>query len=80
MKKNVPSKTQKIVVPAAELDDFDSLEAKIRGEEILLGEEYRKAKEERAIKEELKEHELTKRLKQLKEAIHNPSTRRKPKR
>ncbi|PWT90026.1 MAG: hypothetical protein C5B54_07915 [Acidobacteria bacterium] len=59
--------------PSDDLDDFDSLEARIRGEEILLSEEYRKTKEQRAVTEELKDQEINKRLKELKESIHRRS-------
>jgi len=48
-------------------DDFDSIEAKIRGEEILVEEETKRMKERRAVDEEFKKLEVEKRLRDLKE-------------
>jgi hypothetical protein len=56
-------------------DDFDALEAKIRGEEILSQEEAKLLKERRAVDEEFKKLEVEKRLKDLKES--KPSKKRK---
>lgn len=56
-------------------DDFDSIEAKIRGEEILIQEEAKLLKERRAVDEAFKKQEVERRLKELKES--KPSKKRK---
>ena len=58
-----------------DFDDFDSIEAKIRGEEILTQEEAKSLKERRAVDEEFKKLEVERRLKNLKES--KPSKKRK---
>jgi hypothetical protein len=49
--------------------DFDSLEEKIRGDEIMGNEEYKKIKEERERKKKLDENEVDQRLEELKKKI-----------
>ncbi len=49
--------------------DFDSLEERIRGDEIMRNEEYKKMKEEREVKKQLDEGEVDKRLAELKKKI-----------
>ena len=49
--------------------DFDSLEEKIRGDEIMGNEEYKKIKEEREIKKKLDDSEVDRRLEDLKKKI-----------
>jgi hypothetical protein len=49
--------------------DFDSLEEKIRGDEFLTNEEFKKAKEEREVKKKIDEFEVNKRLEELKKKI-----------
>jgi hypothetical protein len=49
--------------------DFDSLEEKIRGDEIMQNEEYKKIKEEREIKKKLDDSEVNRRLEELKKKV-----------
>jgi hypothetical protein len=49
--------------------DFDSLEEKIRGEEILLEHEGKLAKEDQEVKKKLNDTEIDRRLKALREKI-----------
>lgn len=49
--------------------DFDSLEEGIRGDEILMNEEYKKIKEERDVKKKLDDSEVDRRLEELKKKI-----------
>jgi hypothetical protein len=52
--------------------DFESLEEKIRGEEILLESELKLTKEEREVKKKLDSIEIDRRLKALREKIKPP--------
>ena len=56
-------------VPGTNDWDFDSLEEKIRGEEILLEAEQKLAKEEIEVKKKLDKSELDRRLEALREKI-----------
>jgi hypothetical protein len=56
-------------VPGTNDWDFDSLEEKIRGEEVLLEAEQKLAKEERAVKKELDNSEIDRRLEALRNKI-----------
>lgn len=49
--------------------DFDSLEEKIRGDEIMQNEEFKKIKEEREVKKKLDEGEVDRRLEELKKKV-----------
>jgi hypothetical protein len=49
--------------------DFDSLEEKIRGDEIMQNEEFKKIKEEREVKKKLDDGEVDRRLEELKKKI-----------
>ena len=62
-------KKKSYLPPELPSDDFsfDALEAKIRGEEVLNREEAHREKEERAIAKALKEQEVERRLRELKE-------------
>lgn len=57
--------------PATALDhlDFDSLEEKIRGEEILIEGETRSQREARDIKKKLEKTEIDRRLEELRKKI-----------
>jgi hypothetical protein len=52
--------------------DFDSLEEKIRGEEIILAAEQKLSKEENDIRKKLNETEIDRRLKSLRDKIKPP--------
>ena len=49
--------------------DFDSLEEKIRGDEVLLNEEHKKIKEEQEIKKALDKGEVDRRLENLRRQL-----------
>ena len=66
-KKNPPSPFDQD--PLGNGMDFDSLEEKIRGEEFLTDEEFKRAKEEREVKKKVDEYEVNKRLEELKKKI-----------
>jgi hypothetical protein len=56
--------------------DFDSLEEKIRGDEFMQDEEFKKVKEEREVQKKIDEIEVDKRLEELKKKIKpNKKTR-----
>jgi hypothetical protein len=74
MAKNRSKKTTSPIPPAPSLPDpaewdFDSLEEKIRGEEILLEQEGKLAKEDREVRKKLNDTEIDRRLKALREKI-----------
>jgi len=49
---------------------FESMEDKIRGEEVLLREENRRAEEERKIKKELEKSEVDRKLEELRKRLN----------
>ncbi len=55
--------------------NFDSIEEKIRGDELLQNENLKKIKEERDVKKKIDEIEVDKRLAELKKKI-KPKTQR----
>ena len=74
MAKNRSKKTSSPIPPSPSLPgpaewDFDSLEEKIRGEEILLEQEGKLAKEDLEVRKKLNDTEIDRRLKALREKI-----------
>ncbi len=49
--------------------DFNSLEEKIRGDEFIQNEEFKKVKEERDVQKKMDEIEVDKRLEELKKKV-----------
>ena len=66
------SSTPSAPLPTPSEWDFDSLEEKIRGEEVLLEQEGKLAKEDHEIKKKLNDTEIDRRLKTLREKINSP--------
>jgi hypothetical protein len=49
--------------------DFDSMEQKIRGDEFMQNEEFKKVKEAREVQKQIDEIEVDKRLEELKKKV-----------
>jgi len=77
MAKDKSKKTSLPISPSPSLPtqsewDFDSLEEKIRGEEVLLEQEGKLAKEDHEVKKKLNDTEIDRRLNALREKIKSP--------
>ena len=65
-----PPSTAPLNIPAAINNlDFDSIEEKIRGEEILVESETRRAREAHDVKKKLDQAEINRRMEELKKKI-----------